>query len=301
MSVVTEHIQVPGFKLGHATLGSGESGCTVLLADKLAPAAVEVRGGAPGTRETDLLGAGKSVQSLDALLLTGGSAFGLAAADGVVEWLRQQGRGFQTSVINVPIVAAAVIFDLTGPEPIWPTSDHGLMAADQADMMFFGGRIGAGAGARVSKVLGRDHSIRAGIGVAQIETRAGLVSAVFVNNAFGDVYDDQTASPLTLPGGGPASTEDILIFGTDEEDRGQNTVIGAIAVSRALDHDALTRIAVAGHAGIARVIRPASCPVDGDSVFAIASENGRCTGTDLMQLTAGTQIVVARALISAVQ
>jgi L-aminopeptidase/D-esterase-like protein len=300
MNVFTDSFEAPGFTLGHATCSNGRTGCTVLLADCLSPAAVEVRGGAPGTRETDLLGPGRAVQRVDAILLTGGSAYGLAAADGVMQWLFERERGFETSVVNVPIVAGAVIFDLMSPELSWPRPGDGYNAADSAAQVFRGGRIGGGAGASVSKVLGRDNAIPAGVGVCQVESRAGRVSAIIVNNAFGDIYDDQTAQYVTTPGGGSRSTEEILLQCDTDTPSGENTVIGAIVVSRELDHDALTRIAVAGHTGIGRVVRPASCPADGDTVFAVASDAGHCSNGDLMQLTTAAQIAVSHALVASV-
>jgi L-aminopeptidase/D-esterase-like protein len=300
MRLTLDEFDAPGFTLGHQTCSIGKSGCSVLIADRLSPAAVEVRGGAPGTRETDLLGPGRSVQGVDAILLTGGSAFGLGAADGVMEWLFEHGRGFETSVVNVPIVAGAVIFDLEKPELWWPRAYDGYQAAASAEKTFRGGRLGGGTGASVSKVLGRDQAVPSGIGICQVESDAGSVSAVIVNNAFGDIFDDKGGRFLTTPGNGSSSTEDLLFQQSLDPASGENTVIGAITVSRPLDHDALTRIAVSGHAGISRVVRPSSCPTDGDTIFAIASDEGRCSGADLMQLTAAAQIAVSRALISAV-
>lgn len=289
---------VPGFSLGHWTHPDGITGCTVLLAESLAAAAVEVRGGAPGTRETDLLGPGRTVQGVDAILLTGGSAFGLAAADGVVRWLNERQRGFPTGSINVPIVPGAVIFDLTGDNPVWPDSEAGYAATSAATKPWSSGRHGAGVGARTSKVLGRDQSTPTGLGVAQVATDAGTVSAVFVNNAFGDVVDDRDGQFLTSPGLGHDSTESILLGSAGGEDGSPNTVIGAIVFDRPLGHDALTRLTVAGHAGMARVIRPAHSPADGDTVFALAPSAGACERRELMQLAAAAQVVAARAIVN---
>jgi L-aminopeptidase/D-esterase-like protein len=293
---------VEGFKLGHWTHAERSTGCTVLLADKLVPAAVEVRGGAPGTRETDLLATGRSVQSADAVLLTGGSAFGLGAADGVMEWLRLKSRGYPTGSINVPIVPGAVIFDLEGPDPHWPIAESGFAATNAASETWIGGRLGGGAGALVSKALGRASGKRSGVGISRVISPAGAISAVFVNNAFGDVYDDERAACLTRPGHEDLTSERLLLGAESsvEPAAGQNTVIGALVVERPLDHDALSRICVSGHAGIARVIRPAHSPVDGDSIFALSTERGSCSVTELMQLTTAAQVATARALINAV-
>ncbi|MEX2426538.1 MAG: P1 family peptidase [Thermomicrobiaceae bacterium] len=297
MSSDPQSFSIPGFKLGHWTHPDGTTGCTVLLADELVPAAVEVRGGAPGTRETALLGPGKTVRAADAIILTGGSAFGLGAADGVMQWLSEQGRGFPTAVMNVPIVPGAVIFDLAGDEPVWPLPKHGYTATDNASREFIGGGLGGGAGASVSKVLGRHLATPTGVGIASVKSPAGAVSAIFVNNAFGDVYDDRRGIFLTQPDGG-SSTECILLSESREIEPGQNTVIGTIVVDRRLDHDALARICISGHAGIARTIRPAHTPADGDTVFALAQGQGNCTTAELMQLSAAAQLATSRALIN---
>lgn len=299
--VVDGPFEVPGVALGHWTHPEGVTGCTVLLADRLSPCTVDVRGGAPGTRETDLLGPGRSVQAVDAILLTGGSAFGLSAADGVVRWLRERERGFPTGSINVPIVPGAVIFDLVGVDPPWPGADAGYEAVAAATETWHSGRHGAGAGARVSKALGRDQAVPSGVGVAQVRTPAGTVSAVFVNNAFGDVVDVEDGRLLTTPGGHGLPSESILLDGENEFGESPNTVIGVISVDRPLDHDALTRITIAGQGGVARVIRPAHSPLDGDTVFALAPELGTCTSQELMQLTVATQIASARAIINSVR
>lgn len=302
MIVNTERFIAPGFKLGHWTDQHNRTGCTVLLADRLSPAAVDIRGGSPGTRETALLGAGRAVQRVDAVLLTGGSAFGLAAADGVVQWLFERGRGYPTAVAPVPIVAGAVIYDLSGAQPAWPTREDGYSAVSAAQDEWTGGPVGGGAGASVSKLKGRASATRTGIGVAQISTAAGVVSAIFVNNAFGDVFDVDTGEYLTTPANGNQSTEELLLNSkADDAEPSPNTVIGAITVGRSLDHDALTRMTVAGHAGIARAIRPAHTSVDGDTVFAIARDEGDCSASDLMILTAAAQVAVSQALVAAVR
>ena len=297
-SIVSGSFEVPNFALGHWTHPEGGTGCSVILAPDLCPAAVEVRGGAPGTRETALLSTGRTVQGADAIVLTGGSAFGLSTADGVMSWLRERGRGFPTAAINVPIVSAAVIFDLTGNHPVWPDAEAGYQAAMSASETWYSGRIGAGAGASVSKVLGREQAVRTGLGIAQMSTGAGTVSAVFANNAFGDLADDESSELLTRPAQGISSTEELLLARGSEGESGQNTVIGAIVLDRPMSHDALSRIVTAGHAGIARVIRPAHCPTDGDTVFAISPERGTCTTRELMILTTAAQCAVARALVT---
>ncbi|MFW6075444.1 MAG: P1 family peptidase [Chloroflexota bacterium] len=289
-----------GFSLGHWTHPDGTTGCTVLIADRLSPGAVEVRGGSPGTRETDLLGPGRSVQAADALLLTGGSAFGLAAADGVVRWLAERGRGYPTGTVNVPIVPGAVIFDLAGSEPVWPNADAGYAAAQSANETWSSGRVGGGTGASSSKVLGREQAIPTGLGVAQVASPAGTVSAVIVNNAFGDVLNDRDGRVLTTPGGQGTPTEALILEETDRTPESPNTVLGAVVVDRPLHHDALTRLSMAGQSGLARVVRPAHSPADGDTIFALAPEWGDCSMPELMQLVTAAQIACARATVNSV-
>ncbi|MCS7051929.1 MAG: P1 family peptidase, partial [Thermomicrobium sp.] len=181
---------VPGFRVGHWTHPSGTTGCTVVLAERPALAFREVRGGAPGTRETDVLVPGNLVRRLDAVLLTGGSAFGLTAADGVVRWLRERQRGFPTAVVPVPIVAAAVVYDLTGTEPIFPDSDAGYAACDAASPDgWLSGRIGAGAGATAGKLRGRQWATPTGIGAATVALDDYRLGALAVVNPVGEVID----------------------------------------------------------------------------------------------------------------
>jgi L-aminopeptidase/D-esterase-like protein len=300
MEIDNGPFNVPEFALGHWTHPEGRTGCTVVLAHDLVPAAVDVRGAAPGTRETDLLAPGRIVQRVDAVLMTGGSAFGLAAADGIMRWLREHGRGFPTTAIPVPIVTGAVIFDLDADNPIWPDADAGYLAADSATPEWLSGRFGGGTGARVSKGHGRQSSIRSGIGVAQVTVPAGTISAVFVVNAVGDIVDDATGELITWPAGATTSTEEALLQRASSGSNRENTVVGTIVCSRPLDPDALTRLTVAAHSGLARVTRPAHTPSDGDTVFALSSGLGPVSTSELMQLSVATQVVSARAIVNSV-
>jgi L-aminopeptidase/D-esterase-like protein len=292
---------VSGFRLGHWTHPDAATGCTVLLADQISPAAADVRGGAPGTRETELLNAHCMARRLDAVLLTGGSTFGLAAADGVMSWLRERGRGVSTPVIPVPLVAGAVVYDLAGSDPPYPGPDAGYEATDTANHQWESGRHGAGAGVTVSKALGRHGAIPAGIGVSQVATPSGTVSAVFVVNAVGDIVDDRTGQPITTPGSGGRTSEEIMLTQEFTGGFGENTVIGAVVCDRPMSHHALTRMTIAGHSGLARVVRPSHTPHDGDSIFALASEEGPVSRTELIQLTSAAQLVSARAIVNAVR
>lgn len=286
---------VDGFTVGHWTHPSGATGCTVIVADRPALAVADVRGGAPGTRELAVLDQGRLVQHVDAVLLTGGSAFGLAAADGVVQWLSVQGRGFPTESIPVPIVPAAVIYDLSGPTPTIPPASAGFDAAQNAvPDGWLSGAVGAGTGATVGKGRGRGHSVHAGIGSARLDVSAGAVVALMVVNAFGDVVPEAIgAGNQPLPGG----SEEWLLGGTAEPPSlGTNTTIGVVVIDAPMDRDALTRVAVAAHDGLARVIRPSHTLVDGDTIFVMSVREGRPDPRSVLQLGAAAQVVVARAI-----
>lgn len=296
---------IPGFRVGHWTHPTGATGCTVVLAEASAPAVAEVRGGAPGTRELALLEHGRLVRHVDAVLLTGGSAFGLAAADGVVAWLREQGRGFPTSSIPVPIVPAAVLFDLDGPEPPVPTAAAGYQAAANAvPHGWVSGRVGAGAGARAGQVAGRAHATPTGLGAAVVSAPAGSVAALFAVNPLGDVVDP--ASGRILAGARDAATgawidSEAAILRRDAAPRdapGTNTVIGVVVIDGAADRDALVRVAVAAHDGIARAVRPAHTPFDGDVVFVMAREEGTVAAGVVLAWCAAAQQAVARAIVN---
>jgi L-aminopeptidase/D-esterase-like protein len=288
---VTDHgaiTDVGGITVGHhhrldedATLGSGwATGSTVLLAPPGAVGAVDVRGGAPGTRETDLLDPANSVRFVDAVLLTGGSAYGLAAADGVMRWLEEQGRGVIMDSDGageklVPIVPAAVIFDLpVGGWACRPTAEFGYTAARNAGTDLVTGTVGAGAGARAGVLKG-------GVGTASIVLDSGVtVGALVVVNSFGDVVDSATGLPwmnfLSADLGlSPPPQAQIAAFAALVAEAAQrqplNTTIAVVATDAALSPSSCRRVAVAAHDGLARAIRPSHTPLDGDTVFAVAT------------------------------
>jgi L-aminopeptidase/D-esterase-like protein len=272
---------VAGILVGHhqrldddATLGAGWAcGTTVVLTPPGTVGAVDVRGGAPGTRETDLLDPANSVRYVDAVVLTGGSAFGLAAADGVMTWLEQHDRGVVMDGGLVPIVPAAVIFDLpVGGWQCRPTAEFGFAAANAAGTDVAVGTVGAGVGARAGVLKG-------GIGTASIrlEDIGVTVGAIVAVNSAGNVADPRTGLPwmaeyvaefgLTTP---PA--EQIAAFAArDAELSPLNTTIAVVATDALLSPAACRRVAVAAQDGLARTIRPAHTPLDGDSVFALAT------------------------------
>ncbi|HEY5151057.1 MAG TPA: P1 family peptidase [Mycobacterium sp.] len=271
---------VEGILVGHhhrldpdATLGAGWAcGSTVVVAPPGTVGAVDVRGGAPGTRETDLLDPSNSVRHVDAVVLTGGSAYGLAAADGVMTWLEQRERGVKLDGGVVPIVPAAVIFDLpVGGWACRPTAEFGYRAADTAGVDVAVGTVGAGVGARAGVLKG-------GVGTASITLASGAtVGAVVVVNCAGNVVDPATGLPwmahliaefgLAVP---PA--EQIAAFAAlDAESSPLNTTIAVVATDAALTPMGCHRLAVAAQDGLAHAIRPAHTPLDGDTVFALAT------------------------------
>lgn len=290
-----DRFSISGFRVGHWTHPAGRTGCSVVLADDPALAVVDVRGGAPGTRETSLLEEGRAVQHVNAVLLTGGSAFGLAAADGVVRWLREQGRGFPTGSIPVPIVSAAVLFDLQGDDPVWPDQAAGYDAASTAiSDGWISGKIGAGAGATVAKLLERTGQ-PSGLGAAKLATSAGSVAALIAVNAVGEVV--RTEENV---GRDATTLEDRILNGEEPASRqGENTTIGVVVVDAQLSRDDLVRIGIAAHDGLARAIHPAHTLFDGDTFFVLGRTEGKLDSRDLLQLSVATQRVVMHAIANA--
>jgi L-aminopeptidase/D-esterase-like protein len=296
MTQPTERFTIPGFRVGHWTHPSGATGCSVVIPDERALAVVDVRGGAPGTRETSLLEEGRLVQRVDAVLLTGGSAFGLAAADGVMRWLREQGRGFPTASIPVPIVPAAVLFDLGGQQPLWPGAEAGFSAAEAAtEDNWTSGRFGAGAGARAGKIA-TPEGTPAGIGAAHLSVEAGTIAALIAVNAVGEIAAIDNRVDRTRPSG-----EDRILRGSEPPLRsGENTTIGVIVVDAAIGRDDLVRIAIAAHDGLARAIHPAHTLFDGDTIFVLGRSEGRLAPREALQLAVATQHVVMSAVVNSV-
>lgn len=271
---------VAGLKVGHFTMAGRPTGCTVVLAEAGAVAGVDVRGAAPGTRETDLLNPVNLVHKVNAVVLAGGSAFGLDAASGVMRYLDERGIGYQTSAGRVPIVPAAILFDLgIGDARIRPDADCGYRAAAAATSgPVQEGNVGAGAGATVGKLAGAGRSMKGGIGSAAITLPSGLiVSALVAVNAVGDVVDPATGKTIagvrTADGKGLADLGQLLRAGAAATPlkKGENTTLGVVATNAALTKDEATKVAQMAHDGMARAIRPAHTPYDGDTIFALAT------------------------------
>ena len=259
MEVLTVPLRpLDGLGVGHWTDRDAQTGCTVIRFDAPALTAAEVRGAAPGTRELDLLRPGMTVQRPDAILLTGGSAFGLAAADGVMGWLRERDRGFRTSAGPVPIVPASVIFDLATGDPVAPGASEGYRAIDGAEPLdgLATGRVGAGTGATVGGIGGPDAISAGGFLAAQVAIAEGIVTALVVLNAFG------------MPSGGTGPRANLLAAEPAPAPFGQSTTLLACVTDIPLDHAALQRMTVAMHDGLARAIVPVHTVADGDVAFA---------------------------------
>ena len=292
---------IAGIKVGHATNSAARTGCTVILCPAGATAGVDVRGAAPGTRETEALRSGRLVQKAHAVLLTGGSAFGLDAASGVVQYLEEKNVGFPTGPVRVPIVPAAVIFDLgVGDANVRPDREMGyqacLNATDQPVKM---GAVGAGIGATVGKAPGVTSS-PGGVGSACKYLESGLiVAAVAVVNALGNVVDPATGEILA---GGKENGDFVDIterlLEADNIVRGTNTTIGVVATNATLTPAEVNRVAEMAHDGMARAIRPAHTMFDGDTLFALATGSHTENSVNTVGILAAE--VVAAAIVNAV-
>jgi L-aminopeptidase/D-esterase-like protein len=269
---------VPGVRVGHWTDASARTGCTVVLFPDGTLASGEVRGGAPATREFDLLDPHRLVQRLDAVVLAGGSAFGLAAADGVMRWLEQRGVGFPTSAGPVPIVVGTALFDLgVGDASVRPGPEEGFAAADAArDTSLELGQVGAGAGATINKWRGAEHRRPAGLGSATAHHGTLVVAALVAVNAFGDVDDspDDALSP-----------DAMRAFDEAVEAGFGNTTIGVVATNARLDKAGCLFVAQGGHDGLARALFPPHTRVDGDAIVAAAT-GAVDAGVDLVRAMA---------------
>ena len=272
-----------GVRVGHWTDAAARTGCTVVLLPEGTVASGEVRGGAPGTREFELLRPERLVSHIDAVVLTGGSAFGLASCDGVVRWCEEQGRGFVTRAARIPIVVGAVLYDLAVGDPsVRPGPEEGYaacVAAAEAEEVELGG-VGAGTGATVAKWWGTEAERRPG-GLGGAVERDGdlVVAALMAVNAFGDlVGPERRALPPPAP---PAAV-------------GENTTIGVVVSNARLDKTGCLLVAQGGHDGLARALEPAHATVDGDAVVACA--------TGVVETTVDrVRVLAARAVESAIR
>ena len=309
-----------GILVGHYTDDRRPTGCTVVLCPEGAVAGVDVRGAAPGTRDTDAISPSNTVQKVHGVLLTGGSAYGLDAAGGVMRWLEERGHGFQVGPAIVPIVPAAVIFDLwvddfsagqTKPEKnprIRPDAQAGYLACQAANSKPVPqGNIGAGAGATLGKLNGPDCAMKGGIGSASLCVHGVTVAALVVCNALGDVVDPQTGKLLA---GARVSADSRTLLdirqaqlnghGIAKPLAGSNTTIGVVATDAVLTKPQAHRLAQVAHDGLARSIRPVHTPMDGDTLFVLGTGTSG-QAADMMLLSTMAAEVTAMAVVNAVR
>jgi L-aminopeptidase/D-esterase-like protein len=302
---------VEGVKVGHFTESKRPTGCTVLLTEEGATGGVDVRGGAPGTRDTELLNPVNTVEKVNAIVLAGGSAFGLAAADGVVRYLEEKGFGYQAGKVRVPIVPAAILIDLAiGDSSIRPTAESGYKACKAASIKPpEQGTIGAGAGATIGKMMGYGRAMKGGFGTASIRMANGLVvGAMVAVNAVGDVYDHLSgkliAGARTADGKQLADVMNLIRKGElpGMQQGSDNTTIGAVATNAELTKAQATKIAQMAHDGYARAIRPVHTPADGDTIFSLGTGKLKLPMDRWLGILGALAAdVMAEAIVSAVQ
>jgi L-aminopeptidase/D-esterase-like protein len=299
---------IAGIQIGHAQDLVAATGCTVVLTTGGATCGVDQRGGAPGTRETDLLRPMHLIAEVHAVLLTGGSAFGLAAADGVVRWLEERQIGFNVGIARVPIVPGAVLFDLDiGRADIRPDAEMGYAACQAAILGRKAppaGSVGAGTGATVGKILGPAARMKGGLGTSVIEVNPGVfVGALMAVNCFGDVTDPTSGRILAgvrkLPDADFADTMQLLKEVKGDLTGAESTVIGVVATNASLSKEAASKVAQMAHNGLARTIRPAHTMYDGDTIFALATGTVEAGDTNLIGAYAAE--ATARAVVNAVR
>ena len=305
---------VPGVQVGHQTNIEAATGCTVVLSKDGAVGGVDVRGSAPGTRETDLLRPTALVNEVHAVLLSGGSAFGLAAATGVVRYLEGMGVGLQFGGATIPIVPAAILFDLGLIRgDIRPTADDGETACRNASASPPAqGSIGAGTGATVGKMLGMDHAMKGGIGSTSLSLGGGLtVGAIVAVNAIGGVYEASTGRVMAGPRAENGSTildaMEVAIspptvspaIEARQPVSASNTTIGVVATNAALNKEQANKLASAAQDGVALAVRPAHLMGDGDTMFALATGKSN-SDVNMNQLLSAAVMCVSNAIVNAV-
>jgi L-aminopeptidase/D-esterase-like protein len=296
---------VPGILVGQATDDAGATGCTVVLAPSEGmPCTVFVRGRATGSRELDACRPEALAGRVDAVVLTGGSAFGLASADGVMQWMESRGRGFAIGVGVVPIVPAAVVFDLMplGRFAARPTPEMGAVACESASSVVAEGSVGAGTGATVGKALGLEHAMKGGVGTWSIRAGDVVVGALAVVNAFGDVCDasGRILAGARGPSGSFAGAADFIAGGGRPGGSlgvGHHTTLVVVATNAGLDRVVLGGVARAAADALARRIVPSGSAVDGDIVFACSAGQAAVPPFQVEQLArAATEVSVERAV-----
>jgi len=308
MSPAGSLTDVRGLRVGHFTDSRRPTGCTVVLATDGAVAGVDVRGAAPGTRETELLSPLNAVDRVHALLLAGGSAFGLDAAGGVMRWLDERGIGIPVGPARVPIVPAAILFDLwVGDASIRPDAASGYAACDAASAAPVAeGNVGAGAGASVGKLFGIERAMRGGLGSASVTVGGITVAALVAVNAIGDVIDPASGAPIA----GARSADGLRLQGTMASmlrgelpapmQPGSATTLGIVATDAVLTKAQAGKVAQMAHDGFARSINPVHTMTDGDTIFALATgASGQAANVSLLGALGAE--VIATAIVRAVR
>jgi len=293
---------VPGIAVGHQQNQSAKTGCTVVLSNQGATAGVDVRGSAPGTRETDLLDPTNTVEQVHGILLTGGSAFGLAAADGVMQALEEKDIGFDVGVSRVPIVPSAVLFDLNlGRSDLRPGAEMGYQAVQQASPENTQqGKIGAGTGCTVGKLMGIDQASPSGLGSASCQLQNDIyLGALTAVNAFGDILDEEN----NIIAGCQTEKGDFINTAQAMQDEtaaglGQNTTLGVIATNARLTKTQAAKLAQVAHNGYAQHINPVHTALDGDTIFALSTGEKEI---DFNLLLASASNVIGQAIVNAVE
>jgi L-aminopeptidase/D-esterase-like protein len=297
---------IEGIKIGNAQSIEGQTGCTVVICEDGAVAGVDVRGGSPGTRETDLLNPVNLVDKIHAVMLSGGSAFGLDAASGAMQYLEERGKGFDVGVTKVPIVCSAVLFDLKiGNFKIRPDKAMGYEACKNSELNICkSGNIGAGTGATVGKILGVEHSMKGGLGISAVQVGDLKVGAAVAVNCLGDVVDPENgeiiAGALKDDGKSFADTERIMLDRYDEKKNlfSGNTTIGVVVTNGKFTKSEMNKIASMAHDGYGRTMSPAHSMFDGDTIFTMST--GRVEA-DMSVVGALSARVVEKSIITAIK
>ncbi len=288
---------IEGIKVGHWSNLEARTGCTVVLCPPEGCVASGLAlGSAPGSREYALLAPEKSVERVHAILLTGGSAFGLAAATGVMEWLEQHNIGFESPVARIPIVPSAVIFDLiAGDASVRPTAQNGFEAAQNASTEPVQmGQIGVGTGALVGKYLGLEYAAKGGLGSASLNIESVTIAALVVTNAVGDIYDKN--GQLMAGSSHPDRTNPSLKPNVSE---GTNTTLVVVATDATITKAQARALSTSAHIGVAQVTRPSHTVHDGDTCFVLST--GSKEAISMMALSVAVQQVVSEAILNGVK
>ena len=294
-----------GFKVGHKTDSESGTGCTVFIFENGARASVSVRGAAPASRETELLRPGKLIREIHGIVLTGGSAYGLESAAGVMRYLEEQGIGYDTGAALVPLVPAAGIYDLKYKTTVRPTGEWGYEAARSASYKVERGVVGAATGATVGKLMGIEHATKTGFGISEIDIGGYRILAFVVVNALGEVVDETGKIVAGVRGedGYIPVIELISKMDFKQVRMGENTTLGVVITDFPLSKEMLSRMAEIGHNGIVRAIRPSHTPFDGDIIFAVSTSKDEAEEDPykLLKIFAFTEIAVQRAILDAVK